>query len=737
MIRKKYIFLLLSVLLAAGCSTTRSLRDGEYLLRKNTVKVNDSHFNASSLGSYITQKPNSTILGFNPLLAVYNWGGKGETKFQQFLQNVGVPPVVYDASQVDASIDNIRNYLQYIGYYGSEVESQVKVHGRKVEVDYFVTLGKRYTISSIEYDIPDYGSFAQDFAQDQPNSTIAAGQYLSAANLETEAERSAQYFRTQGYFGFTKNYYAFEADTLAGDGSARLKMSIRDYALGDAPETAKEHKKFYIGDVSIRYPERLKIRHGVLEGLNTIAPGQLYDERNINTAYTRLSGLSMLSSVNIAMNPVSDNRVDADITLQNAGLQGFKTNLEASINSTGLIGISPQLNYYHRNLFHGGEYLNLGLKGNFQFKPKTTIGSTELTFTSSLRFPRFLGLPSRLFKGPNMPHTEFTASFSYQDRPEYKRSMIATSLVYSGRVGKNFYYQLAPFQANIARLFAVDDEFLINLLNNNPFLFFAYLDHFDMGLGGTLFYTTDNSAVPTRSYHYYRLAFDVSGNFLSLFNRWLPRDEYGMHTIWETEYSQYVRTELTIGRTIRFGKQDKQAFAYRFLAGVGYAYGNSASVPFEKQFYAGGASSMRGWQARTLGPGTSQYLSDLFAIPSQIGEMKLEANLEYRFPLVWKLEGALFADAGNVWDLPDDDLELEDSSLNLIAGSKFSFSTLPESIALNWGLGVRVNLDFLLVRVDAGFRIHDPMKAEGNRWIAPNQWFKGNWAVHFGVGYPF
>jgi hypothetical protein len=307
--------------------------------------------------------------------------------------------------------------------------------------------------------------------------------------------------------------------------------------------------------------------------------------------------------------------------------------------------------------------------------------------------------------------------------------MISTSLAYSGRIGNNFYYQVSPFQANIARLFEVDPDFLENLLESNPFLFNAYTDHFDQGIGGAVYYTTDNSPVPLSSYHYYRLDFDVSGNFLSLFNRWMPVDDFGRHTIWETPYSQYVRAELKLGRTLRFGKQDKHAIAYRFLAGAGYAYGNSYSMPFEKLFYAGGANSMRGWQARTLGPGNSPYYSDLFAIPSQVGEMKLEANIEYRFPLVWKLEGALFVDAGNVWDYPDPDYD--------DGGAAFHFNTFFESVGLDWGLGIRVNLDFLLVRVDAGVRLHDPVYAAGQRWIAPKDWFNGHYAVHFGVGYPF
>ncbi len=728
---KKCIFLPVLAILLVGCSTTRALRDGEFLLRKTSVKADERNYNASSLNSYVTQKPNSGLLGFNPLLYVYNLGGTKESKTADFFRSIGEAPVIYDPAQVEASIDNIKKYLQYTGYYGSEVDSRIKVHGRKVSVNYFVTLGKRYTISSIDYEVPEYGSFAQEFAEDRPNSTIVPGQYLSESALEAEAERSAQYFRTKGYYGFTKNYYAFEADTLSGDGTAALKMYIRDYALGDLPEAAKEHKKFRIGEVTIKHPRRLKIRPSVLENLNTVLPGQLYDERNINTAYSRLSGLNMLSGVNIVMNPVSDQLVNCEITLQNSGLQGFKTNLEASVNSTGLIGVSPQLNYYHKNVFHGGELLNLGVRGNFQFKPKDSAYSTEFTVTSSLLLPQFLGLPTRLFKGPNMPRTEFTSSFSYQDRPEYRRTMISTSLSYSGRIGNRFFYQFAPFQANIARVFNIDEDFRWNLLEKNPFLFNTYSDHFDQGVGGTLYYTTNSSTVPLTSYHYYRLNFDVSGNFLSLFNGLMPVDDYGQHTIWETAYSQYVRAELQIGRTFRFGWQDKQAIALRFLAGAGYAYGNSFSLPFEKQFYSGGANSMRGWQARTLGPGNAESYDSFFAIPSQTGEMKLEANLEYRFPLVWKLEGALFADAGNIWNFAHQDVDPEFDT------GAFYLSTLPQTIALDWGLGIRVNLDFILVRIDAGFRLHDPVREAGDRWLGPDRWFNGNYAIHFGVGYPF
>ena len=240
-----------------------------------------------------------------------------------------------------------------------------------------------------------------------------------------------------------------------------------------------------------------------------------------------------------------------------------------------------------------------------------------------------------------------------------------------------------------------------------------------------LYYTTDASTVPKRTYHYARLGLDLSGNVISLFNFAMPVDAFGQHTIWETPYAQYVRAELNLGQTFRFGGGDGQALALHFLAGAGYAYGNSTTVPFEKQFYAGGANSMRGWQARALGPGRVEPWTEYFTIPSQTGDFKLEANIEYRFPIFWKLEGAAFVDVGNVWDL---------RSIEGFEGSRFSF----DSIAGDWGLGVRVNLDFILVRVDLGTKVYDPVRAADSRWIGPAGWLaRDNFAVHFGVGYPF
>ena len=443
----------------------------------NKIKVVGKQISSSELTSYLAQKPSASFLG---------------------IRRPGAPLVIHDESQVQTSADNIENHLEYIGYYGSKVTSEVDYQGKKAYVTYFVTPGKRYTIRSIDYELPQDEEFRKEFETDRPNITIKEGQYLAESTLEAETVRSAEFFRNRGYYGFDKSFYFCEADTLSHDGTAALTMAIRDYPRNGSADEAKPHRKFTIGDVTLSYPKEIPIRTYVLEELNVLRPGMPYSERAVNATYSRLSNLSVFNSVNVTMNPVSDNVVDCDINLLNGGVQGFKANLEASVNSTGLFGISPQLNYFHKNFFHGGELFNLGLKGNFQFKTKDKIRSTEFSVSSSLRIPKLIGLPNSLFRGPNLPHTDITLGFSYQDRPEYKRTMITTSFGYTGNLGRNFYYQFFPFQANIVRLFSVSESFAERLVSD-LFLLNAYSDHFDMGMGGMLYYTTDPTPIPKRT----------------------------------------------------------------------------------------------------------------------------------------------------------------------------------------------------------------------------------------------
>ena len=723
--------------LLPACSTTRLLEQGEYRLEKNVIEIDGpdaDKFRDPDLESYLRQQPNSSlVMGWNPLLNVYNWSGRNPDKWiNKLVRSLGEAPVVYDPDMVQVSADNLKNHLEYLGWFGTEVDARPDDPKKKrVTVRYKIHLGRRYPISRIDYDLPTRGTFATDFCADTANVTIRPGSYLSESALAAESERSAREMRNRGYFGFSQAHYSFIADTLAVPGEAALTYQVLEHSRNDTDPAAEPLRRFRFNEVSISYPETMRFRDRYLKKVNGIIPGAPYNESVVSNTYSRLSSIRFLNAVKLEMTPVDTNGVDCSISLTPSNPNGIRFGIEASTNSTGLVGISPQLSYYHKNIFHGGEWLNIGLMGNFQMKVgkrlklDRSVRSSEFGATASISFPRIVGLPISRFRGRTIPRTELAFSYNYQDRPEYTRNILSTSLSYAGSIRSHLFYQFTPAQLSIVRLYDVNDSFL-RAMETNPFLYNTYLDHFDAGSNAMLYYTTNADANPTTSYHYARLQVDASGNVLSLFKGLMRKNESGAGMIWETPFSQYVRVEGSLGRTWTFGSEDKQAIATRILGGIGFAYGNSMYLPFEKQFYAGGAASLRGWQARSVGPGTSPK-NDSFVIPNQTGDIRLEANLEYRFPLFWRLRGALFCDAGNVWNrqaTASDDSEV------------LTLSDMGESIALAWGTGIRIDLSYILLRVDMGFRLHDP--AAETKWRAPNHWFDANgYAIHFGVGYPF
>ena len=482
------------------------------------------------------------------------------------------------------------------------------------------------------------------------------------------------------------------------------------------------------------YPADLHLKESVLRNVNTIIPGSTFSDAVVSNTYNRLTSMRLFSGVNIAteLSRTDSCKVDSKINLYPSKIQGAKVNFEISTNSNGLVGASPQISYYHRNLFGGAEMLSVNFQGNFQGKifNRTEEDSrvTEFGISTALGIPRFLLLPDRLFPR-NLPRTEISASFNSQDRPEYARSIISTSYGYNGNFGNGkFSYQFNPLQMNIVRLRDMDEDFMYSILNN-PYMRYAYQSHFDLGLGGTLSYSTDRSNNPHGSYRYARLGLSVVGNLLSLFKGQMITARDGTGFIWGTPFSQYVRTDLTLGRTFAFGKDDSFSVATRLYAGAGFAYGNSSALPFDQHFFCGGANSMRGWQARTLGPGEA-IVDKSFIIPNQSGDIKLEANVEFRFPISGNFKGAVFLDAGNVWNLPWGDNADNDTGV-------FRLKDFYKTAGLNTGFGIRYDLSLVLIRLDVGLKLYDPSLPEGIRWIPSLLLMLADASMHFGVGVPF
>lgn len=774
---KLYIYILLLVF-AGACSTTKVIPQGESRLKANKIVIENSEtYPASDLQPYIKQKPNTYfVFGWNPFLNIYNWSNGKNNGWNRFVKKLGQAPVIFDPNLVESSKRNMDNHLVYLGYYNSTITDTVVTKKKKTTVTYRIRLGKQYYIDQVEYIIRD-SALRTKFYVDTARSMIKKGNLLSEKMLEDESQRIAKIFRDQGYYGFTKNYFFFEADTLKQNDSAKLQVRIEDYTRNEYSKDGKPHRVFHFGNVYINpirnynpfiraagrlsdtsdtsavanssagisgqtpmprpandtvlfkginliYRGKPLLRPNVLAHTNRIKPGSLYDESAVSNTYNRFSNLGLFSSVNIQVNEVDSATVDCSMKLTASDLQGYKINLEVSSNSNGLLGISPKISYFYKNLFRGGELFSISLGGNFQFKFKDKIRSTEFDVSTSLNVPDFLLIPDKLFKNAQqLPHTEISFSYNYQNRPEYTRNIISATYGYTWSRKNRFFYKVNPLQVNIVKLSDISDEFYQSL--DNPFLRNSYQNHFDLGLGASLYYTTDASPNPSRSYFYLRWQNDIAGNVLSLFNHLLPENSNGERTIWGSPYSQYYRTEISAVYTWKFGKSNRQALAARLLFGIGSGYGNSLSLPFEKLFWAGGAYSLRGWQARTVGPGNAQ-LDTTFSIPNQTGDIRLEGNIEYRFPLFWNFDGAVFVDAGNVWNMKQDSGADE---------SKFKFNNFYKQIALDWGAGLRLNLGFVLLRLDMGIKTYDP---SDRLWLGPDRWFKkGNYALQFGVGYPF
>lgn len=731
--------LIASLFIPASCSTTKLLADDESRLVENVITVNnDAEYNVSELQPYIKQKPNSFFIGkWNPFLYVYNWGDNSGSGWDRFTKKLGVAPVVFDSTQVAGSCKSLISHLELLGYYYSTVDHKIRTKNKKTSVAYDVTIGKQFPIRSIEYIIRD-STLKALTAKDSANFSISPGNHLSQEALENESERMAAHFRDNGYYGFTKNYFFYYADTTTFPGTADLIVKLEDYTRNELPSSAKAHTQYHIGAVEIVPAPNMKVKQKFLRDICLVTPGDLYRESVINNTYNRYASVNLFSNVNIQTRAVDSSTVNCVISLTPAKMQGIKVNAEASVNSSGLFAITPSISYYHRNVFGGGEYFSMGFKGNFQMNKLAY--AQEYAVSSSLTLPKFLGLPQSVFPS-TLPKTEFNITFNYQDRPEYKRAIISTKYGYNWVYDNNKFFQVYPAKLSAVNVYETSGQTVIENIKD-PYLRNSFKSHFDLGSSASLYYTTNTEVNPKVNYFYTRVQADWAGNSTSLLNTILKENKDGERTIWGMPYSQYVRGEMQAVQTIWFGRNNSCSIALRALAGAGLAYGNSKSLPFEQLFYAGGANSLRGWQSRAVGPGAAARDTS-FVIANQSGDMHLELNAELRFPLFWKLYGALFVDAGNIWTLKHgkDLLNHHDSSSDIASNDqeeefgRFTFKDMLKTTAANSGLGLRLDFGLLMVRVDWGIKVYDPST---KRLYGINDWFsKDGSCLHFGVGLPF
>jgi len=764
------------VAMLAACSSTKHVPQGQLLLDKVHINVTDPRddVETTSLVNYLRQNENHRVLGGLKLqLALYNMSGRDSTKwFNRWIQRVGTPPVLYDSTLTLASAEQLHTALFNQGYMNNTVSYRVNADTakRKATVNYDITLNEPYYIRSISYDIPD-NTLRQLILADSSNFIIHSGDLLNYNRLDAWRQTITENLRNHGYFAFNKEYITFTADTAADSRAVDLTINSRDPYPNDHMPYYTAHRPFYVRNVTyvtnydpvsmrdghyygadtvllrrqIRVFEGTEryLRPDVLDECNLIEPDSLYNAESVNRTYRALGRLNVLKLINIDIQPVGEMDgkiwVDAYLLLQPDKSQTVSLSLEGT-NSEGDLGFGVGVDYEHRNLFKGSEQLS----GKFKLSYESLSGNlsglindnySEYATELGITFPKFLFPFLRSsFKKKIQASTEFAVNFDYQARPEYTRVIAGGAWKYIWSERRNqMRHTLTLFDVSFVNVPKFNETFFEQI--TNPLLRYSYQDHLIMRLGYNFYHTnkapSNALALNPRSYqtnvYTLRLNGETAGNVLYAFSHLTGQkaeadDSYKVLGI---RYAQYVKADADYAITHYFDR--RQSLAFHVGAGVAIPYGNGDVVPFEKRFYSGGANSVRGWGVRTLGPGSYNSNNSLSNFIYQCGDIRFDVNLEYRAKLFWVVELGLFIDAGNIWTIRD----YEDQP-----GGVFKFNKFYEQIAAAYGLGLRLDFTYFLVRVDMGMKAHNPASNQ-EHWPLTNPKFSRDAEFHFSVGYPF
>lgn len=772
----RYIVLFVFAAILYGCSSTKHVPQGEYLLDNVDIEVVDNKdISTTELVNYLRQTPNHRVLGFLKLqLATYNMSGADTTKwFNRWARRLGQAPVVYKQELTDASVAQLRQALVNKGYLGAVVEFDTvrRDSKKKLNLQYTIHTGKPHVIRSIDYNIPDT-AVRSVVMRDTSLITINEGDLFDRNNLDAERVRLTERLRSRGYYAFNKEYITFTADTAENSYDVDLTMNFKPpYKAPGSTDTLSEHQIYYIRDVvfvtdynasrdygqgeytaidtveykgiKILYDEDRYLKPNVLEDNCFITAGRKYNVRQVDRTYEALGRLGILKYVNIDLRPVAsiDGKLwlDAYILLTRGKKQGVTLELEGT-NSEGDLGFGVGLTYQHRNLAKGSELLTAKFRTSYESISGDIEGLindrySEYAGEVGITFPKFKApFLSKDFKRRMKASTEFALSFNYQERPEYTRIIAGAAWKYrwNNRIN-NRRHTFDFIDINYVYLPNSTIDFINQVAPTNPLLRYSYEDHFIMRMGYSFY--NSNKRVPQSaiigrflqpSVYTIRAAVEVAGNALYAYSALTNQQRKdGAYKIFGIQYAQYVKAEADYTYTRTFN--DRNSIAFHIGAGIGIPYGNSEMLPFEKRFYSGGANSVRGWGVRTLGPGSYDSKNSVTDFINQCGDIRLDLSLEYRAKLFWIVEGGLFIDAGNVWTIHNYENQ---------PGGKFRFDRFYKEIAAAYGMGIRLDFTYFLLRFDLGMKAYNPAQNQ-ERWPLIHPKWGRDATFHFSVGYPF
>lgn len=748
----------------SGCRTTRYVPEGERLLTKVKINLPTRDIANVDLKSYVRQRENLKILGFwRAHLGIYNLSGADTSKgFNLLLRRIGEEPVLYNDELTKVSRDQLLRLMQTKGYFLASVEDTAITSGRKkVKVVYNIHPSKRYRINDIGYRIDDDSVRAFVLA-DTTRSLIRRGRPFETLAHDEERERIASRVRNEGYYGFSKDNIYFSVDSALGHYAVNDSLILKRPQSTGADDALRHHRKYYYRNVYYiisENPQRAIVEAGsqpvvydtleyngnhflfvknidvhptVLVNSSYITPGEKYSAMLAERTQMLLSGLSYFRYVDIRFKDVSDpssdqGLLDCFIQLIPAKKQVFTVELEGT-NSSGNLGAGGNLRYQHRNLWRGAEVLDVSFRVSKerQFVRGTSdeFNTSEYGVETGIELPKFW-IPFNIegFRKRFNPKTAIKIAYNYQHRPDYTRTIANLRFGYVWRSSRFITHSLYPAEFNLVWLPYVNTDFWNYI--QNTFLRYSYEDHFILNSSYSLQFNNQTRTRQTE-YLFGRLNVEGAGNMLrNVVTLWESPNEQGVYRVWDIQFAQYIKGDVDL--RYHHAVNRVNTFAYRLFAGVGYPYGNSSVLPFEKRYFSGGANSIRAWPVRGLGPGT--YVDTVSTFYNQTADIKLELNAEYRFKMFWVLEGALFADAGNIWNIRSD------ASLE---GGLFLFDQFYKQIALGVGAGLRLDFNYFLFRFDAGVKARDPIQPSGQRWVLTNhpmQW--SDVTFNFAIGYPF
>lgn len=700
------------------------------------------------LSGYVRQQPNSRWVSVVKLpLGIYLMSSpKSNNGLNRFLRKMGEAPVVYDSALSERSKVRIHDAMFNMGYLHAKVCTRETYEGHKVRVHYDVSAGMRYYVDSIHLDVADT-VIAKEMDKVADATLLKKGMPFDANILNQERSRITAYMNDNGYYTFNRDFIRYVADTVEGDYSVHLRMLVSEY-VDPAVNESRRHQKYTIGRVQFSYDRSggspIWLRKSTLNNSVSLIPGELYRESDLTDTYSRLNRLPAVAATNVRLeyNDQDSSLIDVDVAITPARLNSIQLGLDGT-NTAGDLGVAVNFTYQNRNVFHGSEVFSLKLRTAFEAITGLTGYADQNYFEygidAGMMFPDFIfPFISRDYRRKSKAITEFNLTYASQDRPEFHRRVLTGAWKYrwGGANGKKL-HRFDLLDINYVFMPWISENFYNTYIKNpesrNAIIAYNYKNLFIVKLGYQYQYSSEGLATPMGIYgkdaYSLRVGAEAAGNLLHGICNLAQTNvnEDGQRTLFNIAYAQYVKFDFDVSKSIRFS--NRTSMAMRFALGVAYPYGNSHILPYEKRYFSGGANSVRGWSVRSLGPGSFIGTDGNIDFINQTGDIKLDMSVELRMHLFWKVDGALFVDAGNIWTLRD----YKDQP-----GGQFRWDTCWEQIAVAYGLGLRLNLNYFLLRFDAGMKAINPAYQDSERHyplINPN--FKRDFAFHFAVGLPF